>query len=58
MKTNSVQSAISMLNEGGVIAHPTEAVFGLAAKAQCPSAVERVAQIKLRPSGKNFIVLM
>ena len=58
MKSNLTQSAIRVLNEGGVIAHPTEAVFGLAARGECLSAVERVSEIKSRSSGKNFIVLM
>jgi L-threonylcarbamoyladenylate synthase len=58
VKSNLVKDAIGVLNEGGVIAHPTEAVFGIAARGECLSAVERVSRIKARPSGKNYIVLM
>ena len=58
MKNNLMQSAIRVLNKGGVIAHPTEAVFGLAARGESLSAVERVSEIKSRSGEKNFIVLM
>lgn len=49
--------AAAILRDGGVIAHATEAVFGLAASAWNPAACARVARLKRRPAGKRFIVI-
>jgi len=47
--TISLHAALDRLGAGGVIAFPTETVFGLGADATNPAAVERVYAIKGRP---------
>jgi len=44
-----VQIAADVLRRGGLVAYPTETVYGLAAGAFLPDAVARVFQVKQRP---------
>ena len=48
--------AVEMLRRGGVIALPTETVYGLAANAEDELAVRRVFAIKGRPATHPLIV--
>ncbi len=43
-----VHRAVQVLAEGGIVALPTETVYGLAARALVPEAVERLGKIKGR----------
>jgi len=49
-----VHRAVQALVEGQLIAIPTETVYGLAASACCPEAVERLAAVKGRASDAPF----
>ncbi len=49
--------AAAVLAEGGVVAHATEAVFGLAASAFDAEACARVAHLKRRAASQQFIVV-
>ena len=51
-----VQTAAEILRAGGVAAIPTETVYGLAARALDPVAVERVYAAKGRPADNPLIV--
>ena len=51
------RSAGRVLAAGGVIAHPTEGVYGLACDPFDPQAIERVLALKGRAIGAGFIVL-
>ena len=53
----AIRQAARMLRAGGVVAHPTEAVYGLACDPQSPSAVERVLELKGRPVEKGLILV-
>lgn len=44
-----VEQAISILKEGGLVAFPTDTVYGLGAAANNSQAVERIYQVKERP---------
>ncbi len=55
---NGIRRASEILLAGGVIAMPTETLYGLAALALDPSAVEAVARVKVRPDGNPFPVLV
>lgn len=46
--------AVETLNAGGLVAFPTETVYGLAAAAARPDALKRLAQLKNRPPDKPF----
>lgn len=52
----SIEEAIKRLQQGGVVAIPTETVYGLAADASQPQAVERIFMIKNRPTDHPLIV--
>lgn len=52
-----MQPALRALRRGGVIAYPTEAVWGLGCDPFNLSAVETVLALKQRPSKKGLIVL-
>ena len=51
------RAAAHLLACGGVVVHPTEAVYGLAASAYHREACEKVARLKQRPAHKSFIVI-
>ena len=45
------------IHRGGVIAYPTEAVFGLGCDPLNPTAVQRLLDIKQRPMSKGLILI-
>lgn len=49
--------AARVVNAGGVIAYPTEAVFGLGCDPMNGSAVDRVLQLKRRSRAKGLVVI-
>jgi len=49
--------AIRSLHGGGIIACPTESVWGLACRADCEAAIQRLRTLKRRPRSKAFIVV-
>lgn len=51
-----LQEAASLLGEGGLVAFPTETVYGLGADARRTAAVERIFAAKGRPSDNPLIV--
>ena len=55
--TQELDKAVNYLNDGHVIAHATEAIFGLAARALDYEACKRVWKIKNRPFKKKFIII-
>lgn len=52
----SHELAIEILRQGGIVALPTETVYGLAADVSQPQAIERVYRIKSRPRHHPLIV--
>ncbi len=52
-----VHYAVQVLRQGGVIAHPTEAVWGLACDPFSAAAVQRVLDLKGRPQEKGLILI-
>ncbi|NIK79430.1 L-threonylcarbamoyladenylate synthase [Paenibacillus castaneae] len=53
---SELKEAASQLREGGLIAFPTETVYGLGADARSTAAVERIFMAKGRPSDNPLIV--
>ncbi|MFN3990252.1 MAG: L-threonylcarbamoyladenylate synthase [Erythrobacter sp.] len=51
-----IARAARILESGGLVAVPTETVYGLAARADCPAAVARIYAAKGRPSFNPLIV--
>ena len=48
--------AASALDQGGLVAFPTETVYGVGARADLPAAVRRLRRLKERTDGKPFTV--
>jgi L-threonylcarbamoyladenylate synthase len=51
-----IQHAAGVLRDGGLVAFPTETVYGLGANAQDPAAVSRIFTAKGRPAHNPLIV--
>lgn len=55
--TTSIESVARILRAGGVVAYPTEGVFGLGCRPDEPAAVERILALKGRPGTKGLILI-
>lgn len=53
-----IRKAIKTLKSGGVIAFPTETVFGIGALLTKPEAIQRIFEIKRRPKNKPLQILI
>ena len=53
-----IETAVEVLKGGGIVAVPTDTLYGLAAPALSERAVERVFQAKGRPSGAPLPLLL
>ena len=53
---NDLDQALAVLRAGGLVAIPTETVYGLAADASNPDAVRRIFEVKQRPVDHPLIV--
>ena len=51
-----ILEAVAVLKRGGLVAFPTETVYGLGADASNPAAVARIYRVKGRPAGHPVIV--
>ena len=52
-----IQRAAAVVRGGGVVAYPTEAVWGLGCDPSNRDAVEHILKLKQRPVGKGLILL-
>ena len=55
-ETQSIRQAAEMIRRGGLVAFPTETVYGLGADAFNPLAVARIFEVKGRPHFDPLIV--
>jgi tRNA threonylcarbamoyl adenosine modification protein (Sua5/YciO/YrdC/YwlC family) len=53
-----IGEAVSILRDGGVVAFPTDTVYGIGADFQSEKAVKRVFEIKSRDEGKPLSMLL
>jgi L-threonylcarbamoyladenylate synthase len=53
----NINQAVSVLQQGGIIAYPTEAVFGLGCDPQRDNSIKRLLQVKQRPASKGLILI-
>lgn len=56
MNSEHIKRAARALNEGALVAFPTETVYGLGADAENPQAVARIYSVKGRPADHPLIV--
>lgn len=54
--TDAIARAAAILDHGGLVAFPTETVYGLGADAANPEAVRRIFEVKGRPADHPVIV--
>src|SRR5256885_3069305 len=54
--SNDIGRAVRILREGGLVAFPTETVYGLGADASNASAVKKLYAVKRRPTDHPVIV--
>lgn len=54
----AMDSALSVLNKGGVLIFPTDTVYGMGCDAQKKQAIERIYKIKKRDGRKPLAVIM
>jgi L-threonylcarbamoyladenylate synthase len=52
-----VKRAGEILRQGGIVAHPTETLYGLAADPWNAGALDRLTALKGRPAGSGYILL-
>lgn len=57
MKPWQIQKACEVMSQGGVVAYPTEAVWGLGCDPFNEAAVQRLLAIKHRPEHKGLILV-
>jgi ribose 5-phosphate isomerase B len=58
LKKEDVTEIVSILNRGGIVALPTDTVYGLAIKAGHLEAVSKLIKVKNRPESKPFILMV
>jgi L-threonylcarbamoyladenylate synthase len=51
-------AAIQVLRDGGVVALPTDTVYGICVALATPGGVERLFEVKRRPPGKGIMLLL
>lgn len=51
-------AAIDVLRSGGVVALPTDTVYGIAVALETPGGVERLFEVKRRPPDKGIMLLL
>lgn len=54
----NISKAVKILKSGGVVAFPTETVFGIGAAINQPKAIKQIFKIKNRPKNKPLQVLI
>src|SRR4051794_11030352 len=54
--SNDLAKAVEILKQGGLVAFPTETVYGLGADATNSSAIKKIFEAKGRPSTNPLIV--
>ena len=53
----SIQQALEVLRDGGIILYPTDTVWGIGCDATNPEAVTRIYEIKRRADSKSLVLL-
>ena len=56
--TLDIKQAVEVLRQGGVILYPTDTILGLGCDAKNETAIDKIYQIKNRPSSKSLIILV
>jgi L-threonylcarbamoyladenylate synthase len=57
-RAEAIDEAAGYLRQGKLVVYPTDTVYGLAASAHGPAAIERLFQVKGRPADKGIPILL
>lgn len=57
MSSTELEDAVQCIQAGGVLAYPTEAVWGLGCDPQNETAIQRILELKQRPWQKGLVVV-
>lgn len=57
IQSDQIEKAVKILQQGGVIAYPTEAVYGLGCDPLNESAVKKILKLKQREKEKGLILI-
>jgi L-threonylcarbamoyladenylate synthase len=57
LKKSELNNALKILQSQGVIAYPTESVFGLGCDPDCDAAIQKILLLKKRPAHKGLILI-
>jgi L-threonylcarbamoyladenylate synthase len=58
VKNKIIQEAAKVIKSGGVVAFPTETVFGIGAALDQPHAIRKIFKLKNRPKNKPLQILI
>ncbi|MCZ6790012.1 MAG: L-threonylcarbamoyladenylate synthase [Chloroflexi bacterium] len=58
VRTDNIEEGVRVLRSGGVVAYPTDTVYGLGADIESPAAVRRIIDLKGRPVGMGLPLLL
>ncbi len=58
LEKHQLKKVAEILNRGGVVAFPTDTVYGVAVRSDMPSAIQRMKQAKQRPESKPFPMMV
>jgi L-threonylcarbamoyladenylate synthase len=58
LKTDNLKDIVSVLREGGLILNPTDTIWGIGCDATNETAVQKVLDLKNRPSSKSLVCLV
>ena len=53
-----MKTTIDLLKDGGTILYPTDTIWGIGCDATNEEACQKILDLKKRPEGKSFIVLV
>lgn len=53
-----IEKALAVLKEEGTLLYPTDTIWGLGCDATSQEAIEKIYDLKKRPSSKSFIILL
>lgn len=58
LQTHQLKQVAEILDRGGVVAFPTDTVYGLAVRSDDPVAIQRMKDAKQRPESKPFPMMV
>ena len=58
VRTDNIEEGVRVLRNGGVVAYPTDTVYGLGADIESPAAVQRIIDLKGRPVRMGLPLLL